>query len=127
MKLKADCTDFFLIAGHVGVKDNVHAMMSLEVGNNRIKFGHFELSNTAKPLDGSNRMCGISKFGPMGLEMLNVVEGGPHLGDLLKPIEGVVVEGREIVGDGSDDVVNEGIRVTIDEEAGGDDEGISIV
>ena len=127
MELETDGTDFFIIPGHFRIEDNVHAMMSMEVSDDSVEFGHFEESDTAEPLDGSNRMGGISKFGPMGLKVGDVVEGGPHLGDLLKPIEGVVVEGREIVGDGSDDVVNEGIRVTIDEEAGGNDERISVI
>ena len=127
MELEADGTDFFVVSGHLGVEDNVQAMMSVKVSDDCVEFGHFEESDTAEPLDGSNRMCGISKFGPMGLKVLDVVEGGPHSGNLLEPIEGVVVERGEIVGDGSNNVIDEGIGVTIDEEAGGDDERISII
>ena len=127
MELETDGTDFFVVSGHLGVKDNVHAVMSVKVSDDSIKFGHFEEGDTAEPLDGSNRMCGISKLGPMGLKLLDGVEGGPHSGDLLEPIEGVIIEGGEIVGDGSNDVIDEGIGVTVDEEAGGDDERISII
>ena len=92
LKLEGNCADFFVVSGHCRVKDEVHTVMSQEVSDDCVEFGHFEESDAAEPLDGSNRMRGVSKFGPVGLEVLNVVEGGPHFGDLLKPVESFVVE-----------------------------------
>ena len=64
LELESNCTDFFIILCHLGVKEEIETVVCFEMGDDGVKTGKLEHCNTSDPFNRSDGDRRIAKLRP---------------------------------------------------------------